>query len=70
MSGRSRPSPRQVADDLALDPARWTVRRAESPTREATGPDGAVATVTDHVLEIRRRGRTRGAAPRPTQEHP
>ncbi|MEA5360557.1 class I SAM-dependent methyltransferase [Amycolatopsis sp., V23-08] len=37
-----------------LDPARFSVERADSPQRVATGPDGRTATVTDHVLLVRR----------------
>ncbi|MFI6291278.1 SAM-dependent methyltransferase [Nonomuraea sp. NPDC050790] len=48
------PAPREVAADLDLDPAAWTVERAESPRRIATGPGGRRAEVTDHVLLIRR----------------
>lgn len=48
------PRPEEVAADLALDPARWTVQRADAPRRIATGPDGRTAEVTDHVLAIRR----------------
>ncbi|MCK8680841.1 class I SAM-dependent methyltransferase [Streptomyces lichenis] len=50
------PSPREVAAGLGLDPAVWTVERAEALRRTATGPDGRTAEVTDHVLLI---GRTR-----------
>lgn len=48
------PAPAEIAADLALDPAGWTVERADSPTRIATGPDGQTAEVVDHVLLIRR----------------
>lgn len=48
------PAPRQVADDIGLDPATWTVERAATPRRIATGPGGRTAEVTDHVLIIRR----------------
>ncbi|WP_018907773.1 SAM-dependent methyltransferase [Salinispora arenicola] len=48
------PSPREVAADIDLDPATWTVDRADAPRRIATGPDGSTAEVTDHVLIIRR----------------
>ncbi|WP_256104801.1 class I SAM-dependent methyltransferase [Streptomyces sp. ODS05-4] len=48
------PSPQEVAAGLALDPAAWTVERADAPRRTATGPDGRTAEVTDHVLIIRR----------------
>ncbi|XUZ96236.1 class I SAM-dependent methyltransferase [Streptomyces araujoniae] len=46
------PSPREVAEGLALDPAGWTVERADAPRRTATGPDGTTAEVTDHVLIV------------------
>ncbi|WP_431774062.1 class I SAM-dependent methyltransferase [Streptomyces cucumeris] len=48
------PSPREVAAGIELDPATWTVERADAPRRIATGPDGRTAEVTDHVLLIRR----------------
>lgn len=50
------PSPSEVAEGLALDPAAWTVERADAPRRTATGPDGSTAEVTDHVLLVRRTG--------------
>ncbi|MFB9908990.1 class I SAM-dependent methyltransferase [Allokutzneria oryzae] len=48
------PSPREVAADIDLDPATWTVERADTPRRTATGPGGQSAEVIDHVLVIRR----------------
>ncbi len=48
------PSPWEVAADIALDPATWTVERADTPQRIATGPGGRTAEVTDHILLIRR----------------
>ncbi|GAA1107028.1 SAM-dependent methyltransferase [Streptomyces javensis] len=48
------PTPREVAADLALPPATWAVERADAQVREATGPDGRTAEVTDHILIIRR----------------
>ncbi|MGI5170045.1 SAM-dependent methyltransferase [Spirillospora sp. CA-253888] len=48
------PSPQEVAEGIALDPATWTVERADAPRRTATGPGGRTAEVTDHVLLIRR----------------
>ncbi|GAB3562453.1 class I SAM-dependent methyltransferase [Amycolatopsis endophytica] len=47
------PDPAEVHAELDLPPA-WTVERADRPEREATGPDGRTATVTDNVLLIRR----------------
>lgn len=55
------PTPAEVAADLALDPGRWTVVRADTPRRRATGPSGETATVTDHVLLVRRAATDRGA---------
>jgi SAM-dependent methyltransferase len=51
------PSPSEIAAELDLDPARWPVRRADRPRREAVGPAGERATVTDNVLLIQRVGR-------------
>lgn len=48
------PTPREVAAGIDLDPATWTVERADAPRRIATGPGGHTAEVTDHVLLIRR----------------
>lgn len=48
------PTPWQVAAELDLDPAAWTLERAATPRRTATGPDGRVAEVVDHVLIVRR----------------
>ncbi|MEV8314782.1 class I SAM-dependent methyltransferase [Streptomyces sp. NPDC059900] len=47
------PTPSEIADELALDPARWSVLRADMPRRRATGPAGETATVIDNVLLIR-----------------
>ena len=38
----------------SLDPAGWTVERADALTRHATGPGGQTAEVVDHLLLIRR----------------
>ncbi|MCO8271676.1 methyltransferase domain-containing protein [Actinoplanes sp. TRM 88003] len=48
------PTPTEVAAELALDPAQFAVARADRPQREATGPGGRTAQVTDNVLIIRR----------------
>ncbi|MBB5773455.1 SAM-dependent methyltransferase [Nonomuraea jabiensis] len=48
------PTPAEVAAELDLDPARWTVLRADMPHRQATGPAGQTATVIDNVLLIQR----------------
>ncbi|MGW4472571.1 class I SAM-dependent methyltransferase [Nonomuraea sp. NPDC004354] len=48
------PSPREVAAGIDLDPPTWTVERADTPRRIATGPGGRTAEITDHVLLIRR----------------
>ncbi|MFD4468820.1 class I SAM-dependent methyltransferase [Rhodococcus sp. NPDC058505] len=48
------PSPQEVAAGIDLEPAGWTIERAEARRRIATAPDGRTAEVTDHVLLIRR----------------
>ncbi|WP_371525394.1 class I SAM-dependent methyltransferase [Streptomyces sp. NBC_01283] len=48
------PTPTEVAAELDLDPARWSVLRADMPQRRATGPAGETATVTDNVLLVQR----------------
>ncbi|MFD4635972.1 class I SAM-dependent methyltransferase [Lentzea sp. NPDC058436] len=52
--GAHHPSPREIAGSIGLDPARWTVERADAPRRTATGPDGQQAEVVDHVLLVHR----------------
>ncbi|MFI9449911.1 methyltransferase domain-containing protein [Amycolatopsis sp. NPDC052450] len=51
------PTPDAVAAELDLDPAEWSIDRAEATERLATGPEGRTATVIDHVLVLRRAGR-------------
>ncbi|GAA2278079.1 class I SAM-dependent methyltransferase [Nonomuraea roseoviolacea subsp. roseoviolacea] len=53
-SGARYPSPLEVAAGIDLDPALWSVERADTPRRIATGPGGRTAEVTDHVLLVRR----------------
>lgn len=48
------PSPEDVYGELALDPAGWRAERLDRPRRTATGPDRRSATVTDHVVAVRR----------------
>ncbi|WP_200824935.1 class I SAM-dependent methyltransferase [Nonomuraea solani] len=48
------PTPTETAADLDLDPALWSVVRAGTPSRQATGPAGETATVIDNVLIIQR----------------
>ncbi|QNE17401.1 class I SAM-dependent methyltransferase [Kribbella qitaiheensis] len=50
------PTPTEIAAGLDLDPGQWPVLRADSPRREATGPGGQTATVTDNVLVVQRTG--------------
>ncbi|WP_290052773.1 class I SAM-dependent methyltransferase [Amycolatopsis solani] len=47
------PTPDEVFAELDLD-AGWRAERADAPQRVATGPGGQTATVTDHVLVVRR----------------
>ncbi|WP_430781335.1 class I SAM-dependent methyltransferase [Actinoplanes sp. G11-F43] len=51
------PTPTEVAAEIGLDPGAWPVLRADMPRRQATGPGGQTATVTDNVLLIRRADR-------------
>ena len=48
------PSPREEVDELALDPAQWSVRLAEPRERPVTAPDGTAAVLTDGVVLLRR----------------
>lgn len=49
------PTPREIFDELDLDPSRWQPERLATPERKATGPGGQVATVTDTVIAVRSR---------------
>ncbi|HEY2195193.1 MAG TPA: bifunctional NAD(P)/FAD-dependent oxidoreductase/class I SAM-dependent methyltransferase [Actinomycetospora sp.] len=49
------PTADEVLASLALDDAVWEVVRSASPERTATGPDGQEATITDEILEVRKR---------------
>ncbi|SOD62883.1 Methyltransferase domain-containing protein [Streptomyces zhaozhouensis] len=48
------PAPEEIHAELALAEPTWTVERSDAPRREATGPNGQTAVVTDHVLLLRR----------------
>lgn len=48
------PSPRETADALDLDPGEWSEHRVEAVERQAIGPGGQIATVTDNVIALRR----------------
>jgi SAM-dependent methyltransferase len=45
----------EVLAALSLDEAAWEVVRCASPERTATGPDGQEATITDEIVQVRRR---------------
>ena len=47
------PTPAEVFAELALEPDRWQVERADMPRRQATGPGGQTASVVDNVLVVR-----------------
>ncbi|MFE7135587.1 class I SAM-dependent methyltransferase [Streptomyces sp. NPDC057638] len=53
-SGTRYPTPDEVAADIGLDARWWTVERADTARRTATGPGGRTAEVVDHILIIRR----------------
>lgn len=50
------PTPRQTLDGVGLDLRGWQVVAAEDRDREADGPGGQRATVTDTVIALVRRG--------------
>jgi SAM-dependent methyltransferase len=51
------PTPEQSLAALDLDPSLWLSEFVGAPEREATGPKGQSATVTDNVIALRRRTR-------------
>ncbi|MDP9867981.1 MULTISPECIES: class I SAM-dependent methyltransferase [Streptosporangium] len=48
------PTPQDIYGGLHLDPARYRPERLDTPRREAVGPNGETATVTDTVVAVRR----------------
>ncbi|HEY9418057.1 MAG TPA: class I SAM-dependent methyltransferase [Pseudonocardia sp.] len=48
------PTPREVFDEIDLDPARWHAELMDQPQREVTGPGGQQANLIDNVLIVRR----------------
>jgi ubiquinone/menaquinone biosynthesis C-methylase UbiE len=48
------PSAEAVVESLNLDAAQWEQLRAGPAERQATGPNGEVATVIDNVMVLRR----------------
>ncbi|KUI29146.1 SAM-dependent methyltransferase [Mycobacterium sp. IS-1742] len=49
------PSAEETLAALSADPADWERLRVEAVEREATGPEGQVATISDNVILLRRR---------------
>lgn len=49
-------TPGQLVDQLRITPPEWTVEVAESREREAAGPDGQVAVLTDAIVRAVRLG--------------
>lgn len=48
------PTPEELFAGIGLPPDEWRPERLDAPTREATGPGGQVAVVTDTVVVVRR----------------
>lgn len=48
------PNPEETLALLDLSPGRWSTELLASPERQATGPNGESATVTDNVISARR----------------
>ncbi len=51
------PTPEQSLAALDLGPSRWLNEFVGAPEREATGPEGQSATVTDNIIALRRLAR-------------
>ena len=51
---RDFPSPDETLSALGLDESGWTRIRVEAAERQATGPNGETATVTDNIIAIER----------------
>jgi len=51
------PTPAETLATLDLDPEHWRTERLEASQRQAGGPAGQTATVTDNVIVVRRLGR-------------
>lgn len=49
------PTPEATLAGLELNPDDWQTERLDAPQRQAIGPNGQTATVTDNVIMIRRR---------------
>ncbi len=47
-------TPEEALAALELDPKPWRTERLGAPERQATGPNGESATVTDNVIALRR----------------
>ena len=48
------PTPEEPLAALELDPKQWHTELLGAPERQATGPNGQSATVTDNVIAVRR----------------
>lgn len=49
------PTPAQTLDSIGLDAGQWQPARLENADRQATGPGGDRATVTDRIIALLRR---------------
>jgi hypothetical protein len=49
------PTPGETLEEIGLDLEPWDVLRLDAATREATGPNGQRAEVTDNIIMLRRR---------------
>jgi len=48
------PTPEKALAALDLSPGQWGAERLGAPERQATGPNGETAIVTDNVIAVRR----------------
>ncbi|MEU3351802.1 class I SAM-dependent methyltransferase [Streptomyces sp. NPDC037389] len=51
------PTPEEELAALGLAPGGWHTERLDAPARQAAGPEGRTATVTDNVIALRRAAR-------------
>ncbi|GAB3123625.1 SAM-dependent methyltransferase [Glaciibacter psychrotolerans] len=63
------PTPRETLATLDLHPGDWIEHRVEAATRQAIGPGGQRATVTDNVMALHRRAHETGEATRARGSH-
>ena len=49
------PTPEATLAELELNPDEWQTERLDAAERQASGPNGEIATVIDNIIVVRRR---------------